>query len=275
MRWQEGATLRTPTMGARAFIPMALAGAVFLTLVPAVAGTVSAAEPSRNEGQQIVRIAKAQRGDPWRYGANGPNSFDCSGLVLYAYKQAGDGRVLKDGELRSAGSMYRYFAARGKVSRSNPKIGDIVAWGYGSRITHVGLYIGDGKAVSTLTSGVRIHGVHAVTAPFKGYIHTGMSAKLTSAGWAAVNEVSKVLQAADAGGDAAAARVVEQGDVVTSIGWFNLRSGPGTSSQVLGVYQGGNEMTVLGTGTDSIGRTWLKVVLGSRVGYVAQWLTVS
>ena len=156
--------MRTPTMGARAFIPMALAGAVLLTLVPAVAGTVSAAEPSRNEGQQIVRIAKAQRGDPWRYGANGPSSFDCSGLVLYAYKQAGDGRVLKDGDLRSAGSMYRYFAARGKVSRSNPKIGDIVAWGYGSRITHVGLYIGDGKAVSTLTSGVRIHGVHAVTA---------------------------------------------------------------------------------------------------------------
>jgi uncharacterized protein YraI len=101
-----------------------------------------------------------------------------------------------------------------------------------------------------------------------------MSAKLTSAGWAAVNEVSKVLQAADAGGETAAARVVEQGDVVTSIGWFNLRSGPGTSAPVLGVYSGGNELTVLGTGTDSIGRTWLKVVLGSRVGYVAQWLTV-
>ena len=265
--------MRTPTLGARAFIPVALTGAVLLTLAPGLAGTASAAEPSRNEGQQIVRIAKAQRGDPWRYGATGPNAFDCSGLVIYAYKQAGDGRVLKNGDLRTAGAMYRYFASRGKVSRYNPRVGDIVAWGYGSRITHVGLYIGDGKAVSTLTSGVRIHGVHAVTAPFKGYIHTGMWAKLTSAGWAAVNEVSKTLQAADTEGDTAAPRVVEPGDVVTSIGWFNLRSGPGTSSTVLAVLPSGTKMTVTGSGTDSIGRTWLKVAIGERVGYVAQWLT--
>jgi hypothetical protein len=264
-------------MGARAFIPVALTGAVLLTLAPGFAGVASAAEPSRNEGQQIVRIAKAQRGDPWRYGANGPRSFDCSGLVVYAYKQAGDGAVLKNGALRSAGAMYRYFAARGKVSRSNPKVGDIVAWGYGSRITHVGLYIGGGKAVSTLVSGVRIHGIHAVTAPFKGYIHTGMSAKLTSAGWAAVNEVSKELQAADAnaGGTAetAAARVVDTGDTVTSIGFFNLRSGPGTSARLLAVLRGGMELKVLGTGTDSVDRTWLKVQAGSKVGYVAQWVT--
>ena len=52
----------------------------------------SAAEP-KTEAQQIIRIAKAQRGDPWRYGATGPESFDCSGLVIYAYKQAGDAKA--------------------------------------------------------------------------------------------------------------------------------------------------------------------------------------
>lgn len=264
--------MRTPSMGARAFIPVALTGAVLLTLAPGVAGSASAAEP-RNEGQQIVRIAKAQRGDPWRYGATGPRSFDCSGLVVYAYKQAGDGKVLKNGRLRTAGAMYRYFQARGKVSRSNPKVGDIVAWGYGSRITHVGLYIGHGKAISTLTSGVRIHRVHAVTAPFKGYIHTGMSSKLTRAGWAFKWESSKELQAADAGGDTAAARVVDDGDVVTTLSWTNLRAKPGTSGAVLARYSGGHDMTVVGRGTDSWGRTWLKVTIGERVGYVAQWVT--
>jgi cell wall-associated NlpC family hydrolase len=265
-RWQEGAPLRTPSMGARAFIPVALAGAVLLTIG---AGTAAAYEPSRNEGQQIIRIAKAQGGDPWRYGATGPNSFDCSGLVIYAYKQAGDYAAIKSGDLRTAGAMYRYFKNRGKVSSSNPRVGDLVAWGYGDKITHIGMYIGDGKAVSTLTSGVRIHGVHAVTANFKGYVHTGMWAKLTTAGWAARHEVSKDLQAADT----AAERSVEEGDVVRSYGWFNLRSGPGTSAPLQAVLSGGTELTVVGFGTDSIDRTWLKVKTGDRTGYVAQWVT--
>ena len=48
-----------------------------------------------------------------------------------------------------------------KTSRTNPKIGDLVIWGAGS---HVGIYVGAGKAISTLRNGVRVHGVYAVTA---------------------------------------------------------------------------------------------------------------
>ena len=73
--------------------------------------------------------------------------------------------------------LYRYFKARGLASRTNPKPGDLVIWGYGS---HVGIYIGHGKAISTLMNGVRIHGVHAVTARFTAYLHTGMSTKPAS-----------------------------------------------------------------------------------------------
>ena len=54
--------------------------------------------------------------------------------------------------LRSARALYRYFKARGLASRTNPKPGDLVIWGYGS---HVGIYIGNGKAISTLMNGVR------------------------------------------------------------------------------------------------------------------------
>ena len=70
--------------------------------------------------------------------------------------------------------MYLFFKARGKTSRTNPKVGDLVIWGAGS---HVGIYVGAGKAVSTLRSGVRVHGVFAVTAKFTAYIHLGMSAR--------------------------------------------------------------------------------------------------
>ena len=89
--------MRTPTMGARAFIPVALAGAVLLTLAPGAIGTANAAEP-KTEAQQIIKIAKAQRGDPWKYGASGPRAFDCSGLVIYSYKQAGDLKVIGKGK---------------------------------------------------------------------------------------------------------------------------------------------------------------------------------
>lgn len=159
-------------MGARAFIPAALAAAVIFSLAPSTPATAS----TTTEAAQIVRIARAQVGDRYRYGTAGPYTFDCSGLVLYAYRRAGDGNVLKYAG-RSARSIYYYFRARGKASRTNPRIGDIVVWGGG---THVGIYIGNGRAVSALTSGVRVHGVFAVTARFTAYLHTGMSSRYTT-----------------------------------------------------------------------------------------------
>lgn len=161
-------------MGARAFIPTALVWAALISVTPPA--PVAAATPNRTEAQQIIAIAKRQLGDHWRAGAMGPGSFDCSGLVIYAYRKAGDGRVLRYGHLRSARSLYAYFRAHGKASRSNPKLGDLVIWGGG---VHIGIYIGNGKAISTLNSGVRIHRVHAVTARFTTYLHTGMWKKLT------------------------------------------------------------------------------------------------
>jgi cell wall-associated NlpC family hydrolase len=161
-------------MGARAFIPLALAGAVLFSLAPS---TPAAATTTTTEAQQIIRIAKAQIGDPWRYGAAGPSAFDCSGLVRYAFRRAGDGGAIHTSFLRSARSLYVWFRSHGKASRSNPRIGDLVIWGYG---THVGIYIGDGKAISTLMNGVRVHGIHAVRASFTAYLHTGMSTKPVS-----------------------------------------------------------------------------------------------
>ncbi len=129
------------------------------------------------EAQQIIKIAERQLGDPWRYGATGPSGFDCSGLVIYSYRKAGDGSAIRTSSLRSAGAIYRYFRSRGLTGRSNPRIGDLVVWGSGS---HIGIYIGSGRAISTLTNGVRIHGVHAVRARFTAYIHTGMAARKAS-----------------------------------------------------------------------------------------------
>ena len=165
--------MRTLHLGARAFIPLALAGAILFSLAP----STPAAATTTTEAQQIIRIALAQRGDPWRYGADGPSSFDCSGLVRYAFRRAGDAAAIHTGYLRSARSLYLWFRSHGKTSRTNPKLGDLVIWGHG---THVGIYVGKGKAISTLTSGVRVHYVHAVRAPFTAYLRTGMSTRPAS-----------------------------------------------------------------------------------------------
>jgi cell wall-associated NlpC family hydrolase len=86
-------------------------------------------------------------GSPYRYGATGPNAFDCSGLVSWAYEKAGK-------------SLPRTSRAQSKVgtpvSRDNLQPGDLVF--FYNPVSHVGIYIGDGKIVhaSTRKSPVKI-----------------------------------------------------------------------------------------------------------------------
>src|SRR5262245_39645454 len=71
-RRQEGAPVRFLRLGARAFIPMALAGALFLSLAPATPVAAASPAPRRTEAQQIIRIAKHHIGARYRWGAMGP-----------------------------------------------------------------------------------------------------------------------------------------------------------------------------------------------------------
>ena len=238
--------MHSPSLGARAFIPALLAGAVLIGLAPVT--PVAAATPT-TEAQQIIQIAKAQIGDPWRYGATGPYAFDCSGLVIYAFKAAGDYAAIGSGNYRSARAMYDWFRNRGLASRTNPKPGDLVVWGSGS---HIGIYIGSGMAISTLTSGVKVHGVFAVTASFTAYLHTGMSTKLIS-------------------GATAPAPVITSTRVITKE--TNLRTAPDVTSARLALLPVGRVVGVIKSGLDGYGRTWLYVSTGGKLGWVASWLT--
>ena len=240
-------------LGARAFIPVALAAAVLFTLAPST--PAAAAAPTTTEAAQIIQIARTRLGDHWRYGASGPTAFDCSGLVLYAFRKAGDGAVLKNGRLRSARALYHWFKAHGLASRSNPKVGDLVVWGGGS---HIGIYIGNGKAISTLTNGVRIHGVHAVRARFTAYLHTGMSGQAAGA---------TVLAKATAAVATARTTIRHARYAI------NLRRGPGVAYARLRALSAGARLIVFGRRADSHGRAWFHVWVAGRTGWVAGWLT--
>jgi hypothetical protein len=241
--------LHSPSLGARAFIPALLAGAVLIGLAPST--PVAAAEPT-TEAQQIIQIAKAQVGDPWSYGATGPSAFDCSGLVIYAFKAAGDGAAVGWGNYRSARALYDWYRGRGLASRTNPKPGDLVVWGSGS---HIGIYIGNGYAISTLTSGVRVHAVTALTTSFTAYLHTGMSTKLISGATTTTTVAPAII----------ATRIVTKET--------NLRTGHSTLAARLALLPVGRSVGVIRTWKDAYGRTWLYVSTSGKLGWVAGWLT--
>ncbi len=74
-----------------------------------------------------------------------PNSFDCSGLTYYVYKQNGITLPRASKSQASAGKS---------VSKSNLKAGDLVFFNTnGKGISHVGIYIGDGKMIHSTKPG--------------------------------------------------------------------------------------------------------------------------
>lgn len=97
--------------------------------------------------KDAVAYALAQVGDSYVHGAAGPNAFDCSGLTMMAWAQAGV-------SLPHSSSMQ--FSGGRKIDRNDLQPGDLVF--YYSPISHVGIYIGGGKIVHAANprTGVRV-----------------------------------------------------------------------------------------------------------------------
>jgi cell wall-associated NlpC family hydrolase len=113
-------------------------------------------------GGPAVAYAKAQIGKAYVYGAAGPNSFDCSGLTMAAWSQAG---------VSLPHSSSAQYSSGRHISESELQPGDLVF--YYSPISHVGMYIGNGQIVNALNpgAGVRISGLHDM--PYVGAVRPG------------------------------------------------------------------------------------------------------
>ncbi|MDR1412658.1 MAG: C40 family peptidase [Actinomycetes bacterium] len=98
--------------------------------------------PTRAPRSEVVSIAKKYLGAPYRWGAAGPNSFDCSGFTMFVYRQVGVS--LPHSSRAQIGSGQR-------VSRSDLQAGDLVF--FGSPIHHVGLYVGGGQMIHAPRTG--------------------------------------------------------------------------------------------------------------------------
>ena len=149
---------------ASAFARFALLVAVLVGALVINAAPVAAA--GGTEAARVLNVGLNQLGDPWRHYAKGPDKFDCVGFVWFAFNQNG----LKEriGGYRGVKSYFSWFKSRGLVTTdmSKARPGDLIVWG---RYKHIGIYLGNGIAVSALVNpyGVSKHKV-------KGYIGMGV-----------------------------------------------------------------------------------------------------
>ncbi|MFG1880950.1 C40 family peptidase [Micromonospora sp. NPDC049102] len=123
---------------------------------PTINGVIRAA------AQKAIRTACQQVGDPYVWGATGPNSFDCSGLTQYAYKSAGIYLTHHTGDQWNEGKV---------VSRGDEMPGDLVF--FYSGLSHVGLYLGNGMMVHAPRAGKPVMVSSINTMPVAGFRRPG------------------------------------------------------------------------------------------------------
>lgn len=104
-----------------------------------------------SKGAVAVEFGLAQLGKPYQWGAEGPDRFDCSGLVMAAWASAG---------VQIPRTTWLQKAALMPVSEAELQPGDLVFYGPNTR--HVTMYVGDGKVVNAPRTGdvVKISPVH-------------------------------------------------------------------------------------------------------------------
>ncbi|MBB4892048.1 cell wall-associated NlpC family hydrolase [Streptomyces olivoverticillatus] len=126
-----------------------------------LAGLGSGAATSA-EGKRAVDFATAQIGKDYVWGAEGPETYDCSGLTLKAWAAAG--RAIP----RTSQEQWQQLP---KVDVKDMRPGDLVI--YFSDASHVGMYVGDGRIVHAPRPGRQVTLTGAGTMPILGVVRPG------------------------------------------------------------------------------------------------------
>lgn len=121
--------------------------------------TTPASAMTAKHGEWVAKVAYAQKGDPYQWGANGPSRFDCAGLVQYVYKQTGKSLP------RTAGQQ-RYVGQR--IPKAYKRKGDILVFINSSGTAyHSAIYAGNGYVWEAQRTGTVV-GMHKIWS--SGYI---------------------------------------------------------------------------------------------------------
>jgi len=106
------------------------------------------------EAATVIQAALSRIGSPYSWGGSGPSAFDCSGLVMWSFQQAGVSLPHSSQALAQGGQP---------VSMDQMQPGDLVT--YYSDASHVAIYIGDGMMVHASTYGTPVRVAPVDNAP--------------------------------------------------------------------------------------------------------------
>jgi cell wall-associated NlpC family hydrolase len=113
--------------------------------------------PSSDVGDRIAELALSMVGVPYRYGGAKPSDgFDCSGLVYYTYTS--------NGHIVPRTALAQFDAAR-KIPLAQAAEGDLVFFRDQEKLSHVGIYLGDGRFVHAPSTGSSVR-VANIDAPY-------------------------------------------------------------------------------------------------------------
>ena len=112
------------------------------------------APPGGGHSATVIQAALSRIGSPYSWGGSGPSAFDCSGLVMWSFQQAGIALPHSSQALANGGQA---------VSMDQMQPGDLVT--YYSDASHVGIYIGDGMMVHASTYGTPVRVAPVDNAP--------------------------------------------------------------------------------------------------------------
>lgn len=129
----------------------------------APAAPAAPAAAASSQAGIAVQAALTQVGKPYQWGAVGPDSYDCSGLTMWAWARAGVSLPHNSG---------MQYAATPRVSQDDWQPGDLLF--YGSPIHHVAMYIGGGQVVEAPYSGTSVRVASASRSDYVGAGRPGL-----------------------------------------------------------------------------------------------------
>ncbi|MFF4579223.1 NlpC/P60 family protein [Streptomyces sp. NPDC001389] len=113
--------------------------------LPDLPGVPAGGGRASGRAMAAVMAARAAVGKPYVWGATGPSGFDCSGLMVWSYRQAGV-------SLPRTSQAQRHAGRQVPLSQAQP--GDLVT--YRSDASHVGMYVGNGQVIHAPHPGARV-----------------------------------------------------------------------------------------------------------------------
>lgn len=148
-------TIRRSYTHALMMLVVGLVAGLVVVVSPAATGSADAL--SLRKGHRVVRVAASRKGAPYKWGAEGPHRFDCSGLTEWVFGRVG--KYLP----RVAEDQYRYTR---HIRRHHRRKGDLVFFHTGRRarsVYHVGIYAGRGMIWNAPHTGARVRKEHIWT----------------------------------------------------------------------------------------------------------------